>query len=68
MGHERRFKRKSRTSAFPPIADIVSPRRTAWRAISLTRDEARRANIAKLPDLLAAARTGTAAKGETTEL
>jgi hypothetical protein len=24
MGHERHFKRKSRTSAFPPIADIVA--------------------------------------------
>jgi len=23
-GHERRFKRKSRTSAFPPIADIIA--------------------------------------------
>ena len=36
--------------AFPPIPDI-SLRRTAWRAISQTRDEARRiaANIAKLP-------------------
>jgi hypothetical protein len=27
--HERRFKRKSRTSAFPPIPDI-SLRRTDW--------------------------------------
>jgi hypothetical protein len=36
--HERRFKRKSRTSAFPPIPDI-SLRRADWRAISLTRDD-----------------------------
>jgi hypothetical protein len=42
-----------------------------WRAISLTRYEARRiaANVAELRGLLAAATTasGTAAKGETTE-
>jgi hypothetical protein len=24
VGHERRFKRKSRTSAFAPIADIIA--------------------------------------------
>jgi len=24
MGHERRFKRKSRTSALPPIPDIIA--------------------------------------------
>ena len=45
-------------------------RRTAWRSISPTRDEARwiAATVAKLPGLLAAARTasGTAAKGEPT--
>ena len=57
-GHQRRFKRKSRTSAFPPIPDI-SLRRTVWRAFSLTRDEAQRiaANVAKLRKLLSKPQT-----------
>jgi hypothetical protein len=39
--HQRRFKRKPRTSACPPIPD-VSLRRIARRPNRLTRDEARR--------------------------
>jgi hypothetical protein len=57
-GHQRRFKRKPRTPAFPPIPDI-SLRRTAWRAIKSDPRQARRiaANIAKLPELLSEGRT-----------
>jgi hypothetical protein len=51
-GCQRRFKRKSRISAFPPIPDIIA---ASHRLASYRSDphEARRiaANIAKLPEL-----------------
>jgi hypothetical protein len=40
-GYQRRFKRKPRISAYPPIPDMLL-RRTARRPNRLTRDEARR--------------------------
>jgi hypothetical protein len=70
-GHERRFKRKSRTSAFSP--DCRHNRRVVplgeLSVLDPRRGKADRPERRQAAELLAAARTasGTAAKGETTE-
>jgi len=52
LGHQRRFKRKPRTSASPPIPD-VSLRRIARRPNRYARQGAADdVNFAKLPELL----------------
>ena len=53
-GHERRFKRESRTSAFPPIPDIALRRTLCDQPADQRRTTPRRiaANIAKLPEMV----------------